>query len=331
MAHKLHSLTIPDETTELGSWLDKYLMSDVLSDLVGELACLSDDERTPATEADVKSVLANDLGALLADGCAALDRQKMKELLRRPQLLLPLQEMILLQEQSNSHWKKLLDESESLSQIAESTKKVVDRQLSSSSGQLPNDQDLMTRKTPWKPLFVACSIAASILLIVALRDNRQEEPKKSGGTLTQPSILRGENDGEQIGKESKNDDWLWSRDSIIEQVPKKDVWPTLTNALSEWFSLDPSRFKTKSDLQDRLSEAWIGCENILNMESDQFPVGSDQEIKKVVENLQQGLTDVIAKANDATDETIDPLKKEADRLIQKTIDSFEELSDLQNQ
>ena len=330
MSRELHSLTIPDETTELGSWLDKYLMSDVLSDLVGELACLSDDERTPATEADVKSVLANDLEALLANGCAALDRQKIKKLLRRPQLLLTLQEMILLQEQSNSHWKKLLDESESLSQIAESTKKVVDRQLSSSSEELPNDQDLVTRKAFWKPLFVACSIAASILLIVALRDT-QEEPKKPEGTITQPSILRGENDGKQIGKESKNDDWLWSRDSIIEQVPKKNVWPTLTNALSEWFSLDPSRFKTKSDLQDRLSEAWIGCENILNMESDQFPVGSDQEIKKVVENLQQGLTDVIAKANDATDETIDPLKKEADRLIQKTIDSFEELSDLQKQ
>ena len=331
MPHTLHSLTIPDDTTELGLWLDKYLISDVLSDLVGELACLSGNEQTPATEADVKTVLGNDLEPLLAIGCAALDRQKMKELLRRPQLLLPLQEMILLQEQSNSHWKKLLDESESLSQIAESTKKVIDKQLSSSSEQLPNDQDLVTRKMPWKPLFVACSVAASILVIVALRDDPQEEPKKPEGTITQPSILRGENDGKQIGEESKDDEWLWSQDSIIEQVPKKDVWPTLTNALSEWFSLNPSRFKTKSDFQDRLSEAWIGCENILNMESDQFPVGSDQEIKKAVENLQQGLTDVIAKANDATDETIEPLKKEADHLIQKTIDSFEELSDLQKQ
>lgn len=97
------ALEIPDDPADLPAWLDGHLVGPDLSALVAELEAIHGGD-APA-DSTIRGALGPDLDAVLRRGLGAAPRLLLARLLRRPRLLLDLQELVLTE--GGPHWDRL--------------------------------------------------------------------------------------------------------------------------------------------------------------------------------------------------------------------------------
>ena len=101
----LKSLTIPDQLSELGPWLDQLLVSPELINTIVELEILAGDRLTTVQSLD--GVLAGSQEAVLESGLGKSAEATLRALLRQPSLLLELQERVMMH--GGDYWQKKVD------------------------------------------------------------------------------------------------------------------------------------------------------------------------------------------------------------------------------
>lgn len=117
------SLTIQDLPTEPAAWpkwLEQKLVDVHLAELVAELKVLQSptEEKTP----DLADVCGSNLTAVYEQGLAALSSRQIRDLLRHPELLLPLQESVLVQ--GGDYWSRIPRPGAARSRTAQSWEQV---------------------------------------------------------------------------------------------------------------------------------------------------------------------------------------------------------------
>src|SRR5687767_1355847 len=100
---KLIAMTIPDDPAELAGWLERRLVGLDLAALVAELSAIHGDRPSAAGELD--ALLGGHRDAVLNQGLSALPAAGLRELMRRPSVLLELQELILID--GGDYWRSL--------------------------------------------------------------------------------------------------------------------------------------------------------------------------------------------------------------------------------
>lgn len=91
---KLHTFDAPTELNDLKLWIESFVASASLGDLVAEMQAAAPDIDLPTP--DVEEVIGDDLPAVLAGGMNSLGDVKFEKLISNPALLLDLQELILV-------------------------------------------------------------------------------------------------------------------------------------------------------------------------------------------------------------------------------------------
>ncbi len=93
-------LEIPNEPSELPVWIERHLLGSDLATLVAELQAVHGPAAgSPST---LNELLGKQRSNVLTKGLAALNPQQMQQLLVRPELLLDLQELVLVE--GGEHW-----------------------------------------------------------------------------------------------------------------------------------------------------------------------------------------------------------------------------------
>ena len=91
----LHFVDIPDDATNLATWLERHLVDSSLGELVAELSA-SHSAELPQTET-LETLLGTKLKAVLSRGLSALSESDLRRLVGHPWLLLDLQERIFIE------------------------------------------------------------------------------------------------------------------------------------------------------------------------------------------------------------------------------------------
>src|SRR5437868_494885 len=100
---KLVALEIPDDPADLPGWLEGQLLGFDLAALVAELEAVQPPGPKPG--ATLPKILGGEREAVLDRGLAALPPERLRLLLRRPRLLLDLQELVLVE--GGARWQEL--------------------------------------------------------------------------------------------------------------------------------------------------------------------------------------------------------------------------------
>lgn len=110
-------LTIPDEPSALAGWLERQLVGPDFARLLAELAAVQEPPANPFPTLD--ELLDGFRDNVLNRGLAALPPDRLKALLRQPQLLLDLQERVLTE--GSDYWTGLLRPAPASAPIVPST------------------------------------------------------------------------------------------------------------------------------------------------------------------------------------------------------------------
>ena len=90
---RLHALEIPDDPAELPGWLERQLTGLDLAALVAELEAVHGPGAVPTPT--LPDLLGERRDAVLSGGLGVLPTDSLRPLLRHPELLLELQELVL--------------------------------------------------------------------------------------------------------------------------------------------------------------------------------------------------------------------------------------------
>jgi len=266
-------LDMPESSAKLGEWLDRALMSEGLARLVDELTVIHQTADEAVSIEQARDWLGDSFSVVMERGLGELGHARLKELLKRPNLLPAIQELALID--GGAYWNSLMREIP-----------VADGATVTRPSSQPNRRWLFALAS----LAVAASIAAFIA-IDAGRDNGGLKPlPHSDLTITRGTPSKNVNPS---GGEDKP--WGWNRTDLLDGVNSPSEIPgRLADGLNEWFSLSKG---ADSDLQTfslHVNELWAGCEQFSTQKFSGMPADLQNSLHDRVAIFQRGLETVLA-------------------------------------
>jgi hypothetical protein len=313
----LHSTTFPDNPEDIGPWLDHQLVATTLSELIAELCSIRPKEPRPESVESAKLWLGDDLPNFLKTGLTKLGQEKIKELLARPVLLLPLQEIALFD--GGEYWANLLDKQQS-PDAALKVGLTGQQSCQTPTSILPTQDEAATNKAAqWQRLAALSSLAAAILVTVVLYGPDLPSPAEKGASPASPELTRGSKTPPTlpIKKTLEEFDISWSSPDALATLSPPDAAATLATELSDWLVFFEQGDTTIDDLKGQLGQGWLCCENVLVFLQKAPPNTYPREIGVIFEELQKDFTDLTEQANKQTTQSADPLKKQSAKSISR--------------
>ncbi|MDX1961988.1 MAG: hypothetical protein SFX18_02470 [Pirellulales bacterium] len=239
-------LEIPSEPADIADWLARELVGPGLPQLARELQTIHGGTTTTATDEELYQWLGGDKAILLEQGLTAVSTDKQKQLLGRPELLVPLQELILIE--GGQIWERLLAAEPDVASASQRVKKKLQlhNPLFAAGNSGSTDIQRPSSLPPhinWRYLWTAVAVAASIL-VLSLWIPQGNPP------LPQPT-------------------WGWHGPDLLSQkLPPAEYLQTLAKAGDAWFNKRPDSTVT---LKQRIVEMRSGCDRLIVAEHPQLP------------------------------------------------------------
>ena len=285
-------LDIPENETELASWLESLLVSRDFGDLVSQLAFLG--QGVPTAESPEMSEETKD--AVIESGLSVVTQDQCRQLLKNPELLIELHERIF--ETGSEYWMSKLEPATTAEdQFFKSTAaSILGGQPSSNSQDAVADLSRPTGSVP-EPSGVSrrqmLAMAASILAVVC------------GVYLFQSA-----------GSASESP-WGWqSAQAMPNGVSAEQYLQSLSDSSEEWFE---QKSTTADMLATNLQSLSTGCQRLID--APHQPLSPDQRAWLVEKcelwkkDIDQTLADAKAIGGDGSKLTV--VKNAADDLVSK--------------
>lgn len=292
---KLTSLEIPDDEGQLSTWLDAQLASPDLVDLVVELLAVQQMPLTAPAAIDARAWLGAQCESFLSAGTRGLSIDRQRELLRRPWLLLALQEEI--DEAGGGYWNELAWQSphtrETLLQLQQqlTAQGVLEASGDKGTVTVPESDGRVRgrRGARWGVALALVSAAAIVIGIVMFRP--QPAPIAAG--------------------------WGWNERELLQGSPSADEYlARLADAGAKWRNKRP---ESKEAVVQRIREMRTGCQRLIDARHP--PLSPEQELafkqlcRKWAGQFDQILSDLEAnklaplEARNSMDAIVDKLEK----------------------
>lgn len=223
---------IPNDPAGLPGWLDRHLVGLDLAALVAELEAVHGP--APASPVELDQVLGARRDAILEQGLVALPADRLRMLLRRPTLLLDLQELILVE--GGPYWQGLGQPSAEHRDLIERGRLGLETYLTEKAGASSHRPDVrpMTSSVAWyrRLWVVGLAAAAAVLALVVVYERAARRVPPAAG-------------------------WGWNRpDALTGDVTPSDYLNRLADAAGEWFKKRPD---DQVALARRIAEFRQGC------------------------------------------------------------------------
>jgi hypothetical protein len=211
--------TMPDDPQEQAAWFDRLLVSGDCGALAAEIHALAGNR----TERSLKEILGDEQAMILASGTAAMSEHTRRELLRSPNAIFALQEVILMD--GGSYWQTLPRPA----YFETSLEKVRDALVPAPVEIVPLSLARARRRLfPW---FLPLTVAAC-LVVGTFAFWPKAEPA-----------------------------WGWSRPgALAQQNSSSDYYAALIASGKEWFDVRPA---DRASLVQRIIELRRGCSTLI--------------------------------------------------------------------
>jgi len=231
---KVIALEIPDEPAKLPAWLEQRLVGLDLAELVAELEAVHGPSALDGPR-ELDAVFGDRREAVLKEGLAALPRESIRTLLKRPRLLVELQELALVE--GGEHWQRLLQMSDDLRAPVEESRRRLAETLSSRKDTAPPPISLASSTSRRLWVVGGMAAAASALVGFALwREGRNEIVVASAA-------------------------WGWSLPGALSRDGTPSAYLIrLADLAEEWFDQRP---ESRPALVTRINEFRQGCKVVL--------------------------------------------------------------------
>ncbi len=316
----IHSLDMPEGVAEKAAWLDRQLVSEDLAAIVDELSAIhgAADEDLSAEEG--RAWLGQDAEKVLSFGLSGLSQGRLREVLRRPSLLLAIQEIVLLE--GGSYWDRLVREAQPVPPFR------------TYSGTVEtSDGPVLRRLGGWArgPILLGIlpiAVAATIGLFIQ-RENFQNKPKVGVNGV---AITRGiDNEGDPESVADASSSWGWtSADLVAAGTPPEMVSSVLADSLEDWFRVTAESEADVKQLQMRASELWAACDRVASLKWEGMSKESLQAVHDVAISLQtavQAMLKDLRQSPDAQNPTARGrrAKEMADSAVRKAIEQLRQI------
>lgn len=272
--------TMPDNAAERARWLDEQLVGDRLGELVAELAAANG---TDGPARSLKDLLSDQRSSVLNSGTNALSADQLRQLLRQPQFLFDLQELVLTE--GGPYWTRLPRPGSLRGRVQQ---------------QFP--QALVNRSTI-VPLTIARERRQPSAWIVSL--------------VTAAAVLLAVFGGQQLLKQPPANQvvaavgWGWAKpDGLPKSPDAKAYFNDLANGGEEWFKKVPG---DSIALAKRINEFRQGC-SVLQL-ADHPALNDDQKtwLKERCRKWAGKFDESLAKLESGT--PVDVVRAEADATV----------------
>jgi hypothetical protein len=310
-------LDMPEAAEEQAAWLDRHLVSDDLAAIVDELSVIHDRPKEDVAAEEGRAWLGPDREKVLSVGVAGLSRDRFRELLRRPALLIAIQEIVLLE--GGSYWDRLVRECQQVPSFE-----------MQQGGKKAPAGSVVGRIGEWQrraiflgvvPVAVAATVGALIL-----KENLHNERK---GGANNGAITRGiENGGKTASVTEPAVSWGWSTSELIAAGTRPETVPSaLADSLEEWFRVTAGTETDGKRLQLRVSELWAACDRVASMTWEGMSKDSQKAVHDVAVTLQAGLQATLKDLRQSADDPSESAKgaaakQAADSAVREAIEQL---------
>ena len=294
----LKTLSIPDQISEIGGWLDDQLVSPDLIETIVQLEVLAGNRLSTVQSLD--GVLATDRTAVLERGLTGVPETTIRAFLRQPALLLELQEQVLMH--GGDYWQTKTDakfgvsETSGLALGSPSTEEVkAPKQVTTEAGG-------NVRQTPvagWsrKKVFGAIAALAAAVLIMAF--------------IARPN-------GSSVAKSG----WGFSESGLLESdITESEMLERLAAASAAWHKKQPA---TPETLAKRLREFDNGCQALLASNLPQLSASNRAAVHAACEKCRTSIATQLAALDGGVDFNL--VHSESDKAIDRLTRSIKNLS-----
>ncbi len=311
---RLTALDIPESPTEVASWLDRHLTGTELADLVAGLTAFQGE---PQGDLSLEELLGEQRDAVLKRGLGALSKDSLQKLLTHPGLLLPLQELVLLE--GGNYWEHL----------AQSDEMQRARQAGWQALTTALDGDAATSRGEASQGSIADSSTTTAETPPASSPAEASQPRRSSwwaNLVTVAAIALFAFLGWQQYQSNRLVHRGWNRAEVFAAT---DLSPAeylhhVARAAEEWQGFEPA---DSDAMQRRLGEILSGCDRLID--ADHMPLAeADREwlrercrvwsdgFREDLAALQAGtpLSDVHESANARLDKLISALHQRAETV-----------------
>jgi hypothetical protein len=278
---KLRILEVPDDAKQLAAWLDEQLAGYRLLETVSELRALRDLPAADPSPVEIAEWLGQRRNAVLANGTAALEEGQQRELLRRPWLLLDLQEAI--DQAGGDYWNQLARRSADTSAALErGRERLLQAMAADARVQAPHEAHNeapheASNKTPdaaargvepkrrgsWRAAAVGLAATAAAVTLGFFVFRSLPEP-----TALQPTAL-----------EPTEVAWGWNAPDLFAGSPTPlEYLRRLADAGNEWSDERP---ETKPAVAQRIREMRIGCQRLIDHQHAPLAPNQDAAFKQL--------------------------------------------------
>jgi hypothetical protein len=305
-------LEIPDSSADLGEWLDRTLMSDGLTRLVDELAVVHQTADEAISIEQAREWLGDSFSVVMERGLGELGHARLKELLKRPNLLPAIQELALID--GGPYWNRLMR----------------DNPVAGGAAVTGPDSPQKRTYNRWLFALAPLAVAASIAAFVAIDAGRDK-----GGLKPLPhsdlTITRGtgsENVGHSGGEDKP---WGWNRTDLLDGVNSPgEILARLADGLNEWFSLSKGADTDLQTFSLHVNELWAGCEQFSTQKFSGIPADLQNKLHDRVATFQRGLETVLAKLDGPIPEgekasAVAAARKSVDSSVSEAVKALREL------
>jgi hypothetical protein len=237
---KLFVTDVPDDPARLAGWLEAHLLGLDLAALAAELTAVHGEGA--GRPASLSELLGGQLDAVLSRGLSAVPGSRLGALLRHPQALLELQDLVL--ERGGPYWQSV--------PVPEDVGDVLRRGERQLHHAWTEPLRLSaTRPERWyrRPWVVSLATAATVLLAVYL----VPRPAGPGGPPVEPKTV-------------VSAGWGWSRPgALVDEGPPAAYLNRLADAADEWFKKRPD---DPAALAKRINEFREGCSTLIFAKHD---------------------------------------------------------------
>ncbi len=270
---KLRILDVPDDATQLAAWLDEQLAGYRLLETVSELRALRDLPAADPSPVEIEEWLGQRRDAVLAKGTAALEEGQQRELLRRPWLLLDLQEAI--DQAGGDYWNQLARRSADTSAALErGRERLLQAIAADARAQAPNEAPNETpnaaargvepkRRGSWRAAAVGLAAIAAAVTLGFFVFRSLPEPTALLPTPLEPTEVA----------------WGWNAPDLFAGSPTPlEYLRRLADAGNEWSDERP---ETKPAVAQRIREMRIGCQRLIDHQHAPLAPNQDAALKQL--------------------------------------------------
>jgi hypothetical protein len=299
-------LDMPESSARLGEWLDRALMSEGLARVVDELAVVHHTADEAVSVEQARDWLGDSFSVVMERGLGELGHARLKELLKRPNLLPAIQELALID--GGPYWNRLM------------------RDIPFAGGATVTGTDSRQNRR-WLFALASLAVAATIAAFIAIDAGRDK-----GGLKPLPhsdlTITRGTDSGNASQSGGEDKPWGWNRTDLLDGVNSPSEIPArLADGLNEWFTLSKG---VDSDLQTfslHVNELWAGCEQLATQPFKGMRSDLEQTTRESVVLFQRKLDAVLADLDAAVSKeekasALEAAKKSVDDSVIETINAL---------